>query len=273
MSITASIILGIIQGITEPLPVSSSAHLLLANKLFGLGDGGLAFDAALHVGTGLALLCFFYRKWFEIGKQVLKNTRALLPLRQVGNRAIPNSRKSLNILVGILPAIIAGLLFEDLIEEYLRTPLVVVVTLITVGVLMWLAANKNWQVLPPKILGIKSALIVGLAQVLALIPGVSRSGITISTTLLLGLSATQAFEFSFLMGAPLTLGAGSYQVLKLYMSNVAVDWLSFTVGIMTSFVVGLFALWVFKKLFSKYSLKPFVFYRFVLSLLVLLFYS
>jgi len=258
-----SLLLGIVQGLTEPLPISSSAHLLLLHRFLGRGNDSLSFDAALHVGTALALLAFFWPDWIDLFKPLFS---------KLDFQIIKRGRLGL-ILVGTLPAVIPGLLFGDLVERYLRSPVVVAIALVVVGLMMWTASAKvSQEVNEYSPFGLVKAVKIGLAQVLALIPGVSRSGITVSAGLLLGLERQEAFDFSFMMGAPLTLGAGLLQMFKLAVSGAAVDWLPFASGIVSSFVFGFLALRLFRKVFARYGLRPFVVYRIFLALAIIVFF-
>ena len=193
------VILSILQGITEFLPISSSAHLLLFPWAFSLPNPGLAFDAAIHIGTALALVIFFWRDFYNLIKK--------------------RDRLILYILIASVPAALAGFLGDKLIEEYLHqgslAPLIVGVGIIFFGGLMYYVDHNARLDKDLGHIGKKKALFIGLAQVLALIPGTSRSGITITAGEFLGLDRESAARFSFLLATPISLGAGLYKLLQL----------------------------------------------------------
>lgn len=196
-----ALILGVIQGLAEFLPISSSAHLALAPWFFGWEDQGLAFDVALHVGTLVAVASYFWRDW------VLLLRSAARVVRQRGRTSNADERRVIYLIVATIPAAVAGLTVQDLAESTFRSPRLIAVTLMVMGVALWLAdrlAPRNRR-LPAMRLG--DALFVGLAQVLSLVPGVSRSGATITGARLRGFDRQSAAVFSFLMSFPITLAA------------------------------------------------------------------
>jgi undecaprenyl-diphosphatase len=254
MSIFEALILGLVQGLTEFIPVSSSGHLLLAQEIFGSEEGSLAFDVVLHVGTLAALLIYFHKDVFNLAKNIFNKSKEGAMARLI--------------VLATIPAALAGLLFADFIDENLRSPMVVVITLSSVGILMLFvekyAVNKK-----TKDITTKQGFNVGLAQTLALIPGVSRSGITITTGMLVGMGRVQAARFSFLLAIPIIAGSAFGVLLK------DGDSLSFDgaliVGMLAAFVSGILAIKFLLSVIGKYGLKPFAYYRILLALIVLLF--
>ncbi|MDG2288804.1 MAG: undecaprenyl-diphosphate phosphatase, partial [Woeseiaceae bacterium] len=210
------VILAIVQGITEFLPISSSGHLVLVPFLFGWADQGLAFDVSVHVGS-LAAVCIFF--WRDIASLLSGGVQILH-----GNIKTSESRMALAILLGTIPAAMAGLLFASWIEDNLRDPAVIVYTLSGYGVVMALADRFSSRERNISTVGLKDALIIGCAQALALVPGTSRSGVTITAARLLGFERQDAARFSFLLSAPVILLAAGYKFVQMLMSGVAVAW-------------------------------------------------
>lgn len=244
------IVLSVLQGITEFLPISSSAHLLLFPWAFNLPNPGLAFDAAIHIGTALALVIFFWRDFYNLIKK--------------------RDRLILYILIASVPAALAGFLGDKLIEEYLHqgslAPLIVGVGIIFFGGLMYYVDHNAKLDKDLGHIGKKKALFIGLAQVLALIPGTSRSGITITAGEFLGLDRESAARFSFLLATPISLGAGLYKLLQIVKepSSGLSIWLVI-LGIVISFITGMIVIkWLLDYL-KKHSLLIFVWYRFILG--------
>lgn len=244
------VVLSVLQGITEFLPISSSAHLLLFPWAFNLPNPGLAFDAAIHIGTALALVIFFWRDFYNLIKK--------------------RDRLILYILIASVPAALAGFLGDKLIEEYLHqgslAPLIVGVGIIFFGGLMYYVDHNAKLDKDLGHIGKKKALFIGLAQVLALIPGTSRSGITITAGEFLGLDRESAARFSFLLATPISLGAGLYKLLQIVKepSSGLSIWLVI-LGIVISFITGMIVIkWLLDYL-KKHSLLIFVWYRFILG--------
>lgn len=250
------IILAAIQGITEFLPISSSAHLYLFPWMFGLTNPGLAFDAAIHIGTSLALLIFFWRDFYNL---IRKRDRLLWA-----------------ILIATIPAVIVGFFGDKLIEQTFHessfAPLIIGVGMIFFSFVMWWVDRTAKLEADVGHIGYKRALIIGLAQVLALIPGTSRSGITITAGEYLGLKRDSAARFSFLLATPISLGAGLYKFTQLVsepMQNGVTIGMT-VLGIVVSFGVGIAVIaWLLDYL-KKHSLLVFVVYRVALGSLVVL---
>ena len=206
------IVLALVQGLTEFLPVSSSAHLILVPYLTDWPDQGLAFDVAVHVGTLTAVVIYFRK---EISKMFFAWIASLK------GRHSEDSKLAWGVLIGTLPVGLAGLLFKDVISEHFRTPLVIAVATILFGFLLWYADSSGKRQRDEHTLSWKDVLIIGGAQAIALIPGTSRSGITITAGLMLGLTATAAARFSFLLSIPVIVLAGGVETLDyLSVANV-----------------------------------------------------
>lgn len=260
MSIIQAIILGLVQGLTEFIPVSSSGHLVIAHELFGINETGLAFDVALHIGTLMALVMFFY-------KDIIKLVTALFKHSQL-------TRLSWLIALATIPAVIAGLLLEDMAETTFRSVKLVSINLIVIGFIM-IAAERWAKRQKPKTelahTSTKQALAIGTAQALALVPGISRSGSTITAGILAGLDRVAATRFSFLLAIPITLGAIIKVVLQeetlQQMDNEKTIVLS---GIIAALLSGLFAIRFLLRFLSRHSLEAFGYYRIVLGFFVLL---
>ncbi len=259
--IEQALILGIIQGLTEFLPISSSAHLFLWQYFFGK-DWGLPYDAFLHLGTLLAVMIYFWRDWWNLFRGVLTKDKRQLNLLLV-------------LLVGIIPAGAVGYLWGDQIEQYLRRLPVIIVSLIVWAVVMnWadiFIAKTKQKISEVTDIKRRHSLLIGLAQVLALIPGTSRSGITITAALAQKIDRPLAARFSFLLGAPLIAGAGFLSLFDLLRQDIsAVSPASMVIGFLASFISGLIAIWFLLKLLSKHNLRLFVVYRLLLGLLLIL---
>lgn len=254
-----ALFLGILQGITEFLPISSSAHLILLPWVVGWEAMGLTFDVMVHGGTLLALVIYFRQQWKEIGNQFL---------RIFMRRTAPSESGLLGALVvGTLPAIVVGGLFEGLIENQLRTPEVTVFTLTLFGLLLGWADHQGSQSRGLESIGLRDGLIVGLAQALALIPGVSRSGVTITAALLLGLNRADAARFSFLLGTPVIALATISRLYLLWWSpgHEAGSFVPLLVGIMFSFISGLLCIRYLLRFLQTRTYLPFVVYRLLLA--------
>lgn len=254
MSIIDALILGLLQGATEFIPVSSSGHLLLAHEILGTGKDLLSFDVMLHVGTLLALLIYFYKDILVLAKNLFNKNK--------------EGKLARLLLLATLPAALAGLLFSSYIEDNLRTTSVVVVTLSLVALLMIYADNKSNS--KDKEITKDRALKVGFAQALALIPGVSRSGITITTGVLTGMDKKAAARFSFLLAIPIIAGSAVGILIKDF-SFSEISSTALAVGFVASFLSGLVAIKFLLNVIAKVGLKPFAYYRLALAVLVLIF--
>ncbi len=254
-----ALFLGILQGITEFLPISSSAHLILLPRLLGWEALGLTFDVLVHGGTLLALVIYFRQQWKEIGKQFL---------RFVMNPSVaPQSGLLGALVVGTLPAILVGGLFEGFIEDHLRTPGVTVITLPLFGLLLGWADHQGSQSRGLESIRLRDGLLVGLAQALALVPGVSRSGVTITVILMLGLNRADAARFSFLLGTPVIALATISRLYPLLgsSSNETGSFLTLLVGVIFSFVSGFLCIKYLLRFLQTRTYLPFVVYRLLLA--------
>lgn len=247
------VILAIIQGLTEFLPISSSAHLILPAQLFGWQDQGLSFDVAVHIGSLLAVIIYFR---IEI-IQMIKAWFASIFLGQNNNE----SKLAWWIILATLPAVVIGFMVKDWVEIYLRGPGVIAITTVIFGLLLWLGDKLASNRLTEYQTGWKKALIIGFAQAMALIPGTSRSGITITAALLLGLKREAAARFSFLMSIPVILGAATLMIKDMIDEGHHIDIQALSLGTVLSFISAYVCIHLFLKLITKMGMTPFVIYR------------
>ncbi len=250
-----AIVLGILQGLTEFIPVSSSAHLILFPWFFGWQGivDTLAFDVALHFGTLIALLFYFRRDWTALLKTASKKDGMIWKF-----------------FIATIPAAGAGFLFHDWFGQ-LRSPALIILSLCTVSVLMIISENsyKKSQCLGMDKINLKDALIIGIAQAFALVPGVSRSGITIVAGLTRGLKREASARFSFLLSTPVVAGASTLEAKKLISSdNIELN--IFIIGIIASAVTGYIAVRFLLYFFQRHSLRPFAYYRFFLAFVIII---
>ncbi len=253
--------LALLQGLTEFLPISSSAHLILMPRLLDWADQGLAFDVAVHVGTLTAVLAYFRADVSRLFAAWLRS----LATRRVDSDA----RLAWFVLLGTLPVVVFGLLLHDFIETALRSPRVIAVATIGFGLLLWVADWRGMQRRDEHSLRVPDILVIGLAQALALIPGTSRSGITMTAGLALGLTRTAAARFSFLLSIPVIAMAGVYETGKLVQQAAAVDWGALLLGIAVSAVSAWLCIHFFLKLIERIGMLPFVIYRMLLGAVLL----
>ena len=256
-------ILSIIQGLTEFLPISSSAHLILPSQILGWGDQGLAFDVAVHLGTLIAVIWYFrvdisdiVQAWFS---QVFKQQQS------------PHANLGWYLILATIPVIVSGFIFKDFIDENFRNARVIAITTILFGVLLLLSdkmssLNKNLNQMT-----LSSALIIGLAQVLALIPGTSRSGITMTAALFCGLDRQAASRFSFLLSIPVIAGASLLLGIDL-LNEASVDWGILLYAIVLSAVVAYLCIHYFLVFINRLGFLPFVIYRLLLGIVLFIFF-
>lgn len=261
MDLVNAILLALLQGFTEFLPISSSAHLILLPRLAGWEDQGLAFDVAVHVGT-LGAVIFYFRH--QLSPMLMDWLRSLTSGSQT-----EDSRLAWAVLWGTIPVGLAGLLFKGVVETELRTPLVIIVTTIVFGLLLWWADARGRGQRDEYHLSWKDILIIGVAQAIALIPGTSRSGITMTAGLMLGLSRQGAARFSFLLSIPVIVLAGGLNMLDLIEQPVPVDWTAILVGVLVSAVTAYLCIHFFLKLLERIGMLPFVIYRILLGIVLL----
>jgi undecaprenyl-diphosphatase len=259
MGILQALLLGLIQGLTEFIPVSSSGHLVIFHHLLGVNETGLAFDVALHAGTLIALVAYFWKDIWQLLRALFKHNH--------------KTRLAWLLIAATVPAAVIGYLLESAAESSFRSIKLVSLTMLTFGLVMLLAEHyyknrKHHTALENVTL--KESMAMGFAQALAIVPGVSRSGSTITAGLLTGLDRVSATRFSFLLGIPITFGA----ILKVFTeasfaSQVKNEQMVFVVGVITALLSGLFAIRFMLKYLSKHGLYAFAYYRMALALLVL----
>ena len=260
MTLLQIIVLAVVQGLTEFLPISSSGHLILVPKVSDWPDQGLAFDVAVHVGTLSAVMLYFKN---DISQMFLAWAQSIKEGEQT-----PQSRVAWGVIIGSIPVGVGGLLLHDLADTVFRSPLVIAWATIGFGVLLGLADWFTPRKRELTSLTWTGALWIGLSQVLALIPGTSRSGITMTAGLFLVFTRQAAARFSFLLSIPAILMAGGYKSLKLFELPV-VDWTSIILGVGLSAVTAYLCIHYFLKLLDRIGMLPFVLYRIVLGMILL----
>ena len=266
MKILETIILGVVQGIAEFLPISSSAHLIIFRDVFGVGsfisgNMEMSFDIALHFGTFLAILVFFFKDfWKMFIKGFSKGTKD------------PDGKMMWMIIVATIPAAIIGVLFEDKVDEVFRSNyLIIAIALAIMGIIIKYCDKLSSEKRSFKEMGFRDALLIGCAQVFALIPGFSRSGTTISMARALKINRSDAARFSFYLSAPVVLGAVAIKVLKGEMiSLITYDPITFIIGVVISFVSGLLCIRFLLNYVKKHDYNIFMWYRLIMALIVLL---
>ena len=246
MELSHIIVLALVQGISEFLPISSSAHLVLVPKLLGWADQGLAFDVAVHVGTLAAILFYYKDRLAGLVREFFDSTLVW----SVGFATVP---------VGLF-----GLAFSDAIEQYARSGLVIAAMTIIFGVALYFADKKSGLKTEYE-MTIKLALIIGLAQAIALIPGVSRSGVTMTAALMLGFSHSASANFSFLLSIPVIVLAGGLEAVKLIKTPDALPWSDLAIGAAISGLSAYLCVRLFMALIARVSMLPFVIYRMILG--------
>jgi len=255
MDIFQAIGLAVLQGLTEFLPVSSSAHLILLPVLVGWEDQGLAFDVAVHVGTLTAVVAF-YRK--DLAQIIMAWCRSV-----VGKGLTDDARLAWYVVLGTIPVGLVGITLPDVIETVLRSPLVIAGATIVFAFLLWFAEKQAKE--QRSTITLLDAIIIGLFQAVALIPGTSRSGITITAGLMTGLKRKHAARFSFLLSIPVIALAGMVKGLELYKAAEPVQWDMISIGVILSAIVAYLSIGWFLKLLDKIGMMPFVYYRLILG--------
>jgi undecaprenyl-diphosphatase len=251
-----ALILGAIQGLTEFLPVSSSAHLVLFPWLFGWNDPGLAFDVALHLGSLLALLIYYWREWIAMVSSIV--------------RPDPASRRLLILLiVASVPGAVIGLLLEKQAETIFRSPMLIACTLGVMGIVLWIADARGRNAKKMDSIYLGDAILIGLSQALAIVPGVSRSGATITTGRLLGIERQDAANFSFLMATPIIAGAGLHEMPKIVHGGINAVVIG---GFVSSAIFSLIAIAALVSFVRTRTYKPFAWYRIAVAIFVAIVY-
>jgi len=253
-------ILSIVQGFTEFLPISSSAHLVLLPQLIGWSDQGLVFDVALHFGSLLAVVYYFRN---EVGRMLKSWTRSIC-----GGAPDQDSLLAWWVIIGTLPAIFVGFLLRGSIEQWLREPWILATASIVFGLLLWFADATAGRSRNEYQLGLKDVLIIGCCQVLALIPGTSRSGITITLGLFLGLTRQAAARFSFLLAMPVIFASGVLQTVRMFTEVNPIGWFELLLGVILSAISAALCIHFFLRLVERLGMLPFVIYRVLLGLAI-----
>lgn len=254
------VVLAVIQGLTEFLPVSSSAHLILPSQILGWQDQGLAFDVAVHVGTLLAVMLYFRADLYALTSGWLRQI--------LGKGPSEESRLAWFVVLGTLPACVVGLLGNDFIEMHLRSALVIALATIGFGILLGFADRQTGR-RKMRDMTWHDVVYIGVAQALALIPGTSRSGITMTAALFMGLNRDTAARFSFLLSIPLILAAGLLKGLEMAEAGTDAEWLVVISGAVISGLSAYACIHLFLKFLEKVGFMPFVIYRLVLGTLLL----
>ncbi len=257
MAITHILALALLQGLTEFLPISSSAHLILLPRLVAWPDQGLGFDIAVHVGTLTAVVVYFRHELRAMIRDWVGSV--------AGRGQTPDSRLAWAVLLGTIPVGLAGLAFKHAVETSLRAPLVIAAATVGFGLLLWWADVYGRRVRDEHTLTWKDVLVVGLFQALALIPGTSRSGATMTAGLLMGLTRAGAARFSFLLSIPVIVLAGALEAIDLDLQGAPVDWQAMGLGYAVSALSAYLCIHYFLKLLERMGMLPFVVYRLVLG--------
>jgi len=261
-----AVLLGLVQALSEFLPISSSGHLVLAPAVIGDDVSSLTFDVGLHVGTTVAVLTYFWRDWLDIIRDGLGDlARHRFEVRRWG----PRSRLGLHIAIGTVPAVLVGLLFKDLIEQNLREPMFVGAMLIFFALVIGYFDERGGHERAVKDVTAPIALLVGAAQAIALVPGVSRSGITIATARGLGFDRPSAARFSFLLSSPAIVGAAVLTLSDAAAGDERVSWGPMLVGALVAAIIGWLVIRGLLAFLVTNTLRPFVWYRIALGLVVI----
>jgi len=270
MPLLHAVLLALVQALTEFLPISSTAHLVLFPWLLHWPEPGLSFDVALHAGTLLAVLLYFFRDWLKLA---LCGLGVNYPANAGADEVAMNRRMFWYMVAGTIPGAIAGKLFHHQIEDALRTPVIIGCSLVAVALLMWWADAKAKLARGLEQSNLGDAGTIGVAQACALLPGVSRSGITITAGLLRGFTRDAATRFSFLLSAPIIAGAVLSELPKLLKLHRAggldLPLSTLAVAILTSGIAGYFVIAVFLRYLQTRTLKVFVVYRLLFGIVVL----
>jgi len=254
-------ILALVQGLTEFLPVSSSAHLILFPKLFGWQDQGLAFDVAIHVGTLCAVIAYFRRELILMSKDWVHSIS--------GGPSTPNSRLAWAIGLGTIPAGLAGLFFNNFIATQMRATWIIAVTTLIFGLILGIVYLIARQQRDEYTLRLRDIILIGCAQAMALIPGTSRSGITLTAGLLVGLTRQAAARYSFLLSIPVILLAGGLEGYKLAISHAVYNYQALLFGFIVSAISGYLCIGLFLRWLERFGVMPFVIYRLMLGIALL----
>ena len=261
MDIAHIVILAIVQGLTEFLPISSSAHLILVPLIMQWPDQGLVFDVAVHLGSLLAVLIYFRSDVIAMAIAWGKNI--------TGGASSDASRLAWWVIMGTIPAVIAGLIFKDIIEVELRSPWVIAIATIFFALLLWVADLNKSKIRNENQLKWSDVLTIGCFQALALIPGTSRSGITMTAGLMLGLTRQAAARFSFLLSIPIISASASLQIYELLQTSQSIDWFALLLSVVLSALSAGLCIHLFLGLIEKIGMLPFVIYRMLLGIVLI----
>ncbi len=264
MDLIQAAVLAFVQGFTEFLPISSSGHLVLVPKLFGWEDQGLAFDVAVHVGSLLAVVIYFWHDVCAIISAVRHNL--------LGGAATVESRLGWSVLFATIPVGLVGLLLNNWIELNLRSVATVGIASLLFGIVLWIIDKRGSQGRSLPDLNLKDVLIIGCAQAIALVPGVSRSGMTIMAGRLMGLERPSAARFSFLMSIPVIVLAGGLKTFELSQSDVTVNWDVLIFALVFSGLVAYACIHWFLRFIARYTMAPFAIYLMILGVLLIGFF-
>jgi undecaprenyl-diphosphatase len=256
LTILQAVILGLVQGLGEFLPISSSAHLVLVPWIFGWTDPGLTFDVALHVGTLVAVVLYFWRDWWQLIIKGFTNVRSV------------EGRLFWYLVAASVPGAIGGCLLQKRAETVFRSPSLIAIMLILMGIVLYWADRRGAKNIELKNLTLGTSLLIGLSQTLAIIPGVSRSGITMTTGMFRGITRECAARFSFLLSTPIILGAAMVKLphVLLHSSMITVN---FTIGMLVSCITGIISIGFLLRYVQTKDFLPFAWYRFILGALVI----
>lgn len=251
-----AIVLGAVQGLAEFLPISSSAHLVIVPWLFRWTDPGLVFDVALHLGTLVALLIYYWREWVSMGASIFNGDR-------------DRRRLLMLLIVASVPGAVIGFLFEKQADSTFRSPLLIAIALAALGIALWLVDRSAPQTRKISEVTFGDAILIGLSQAFAIFPGVSRSGSTITAARILGLERADAANFSFLMATPIIAGAGLFEGRHLIHEGITGDVVA---GFITAAVFGLIAIVGLIRFVRTRTYEPFAWYRVILAAFVITVY-
>ena len=257
MNIFQSVVLGMVQGLGEFLPISSSAHLILVPWLFKWEDPGLTFDIALHVGTLIAVILYFWRDWLNLISKGLTK-----PKEREG-------KLFWYLVLATIPGAAIGYLLEHKAETVFRNPLLIAFMLIMLGGILYLVDRKSKKQVDMEHISLKTSFLIGLSQALSIIPGVSRSGITMTTALALGMTREGAARFSFLLSAPVIFGAAAIKIPKI-IANPSMINVPFIMGMVVACIFGLASIGFLLRYVQTKTFLPFAWYRFLMGALVII---
>ena len=256
MTLLESAVLGLVQGLGEFLPISSSAHLVLVPWLFGWTDPGLTFDVALHMGTLVAVVLYFWKDWWHLIIKGFTHVRSV------------EGRLFWCLVSASVPGAIGGYLLQEKAETVFRSPILIAIMLILMGIALYWADRRSPKSVEMKNITFGTSVLIGISQTLAIIPGVSRSGITMTTGLLRGMNREGAARFSFLLSTPMILGAAMVKLPHVLSSSSMIS-MNFAAGILLSFVAGIASIGFLLRYVQTRDFLPFAWYRFILGALVI----